>query len=93
MKAVKLLAECKYNQIPMIHIIMGLSRTHYNKLAKTTEKRKGPEYQGSEMDKDLQNKGPEMEEDLKCYGPVESKISMQDMKQKTKVNTTAELES
>ena len=63
---------------------MGLSRTQYNNLAKTPEQRKGPEYQGLEMDKDLQYKGSEMEKDLKYYGPVESKISKQDMRQNTR---------
>ena len=40
---------------------MGLSRTKYNNLAKTSEQRKDPEYYGLEMDKDLPYKGSEME--------------------------------
>ena len=63
---------------------MGLSRTLYNNIAKTLEQRKGPKYQGPKKDIDLQYKGSEMEKDLKYYGPVESKISKQDIRQNTR---------
>ena len=43
---------------------MGLSRTHYNNLAKTPELRKDPEYYGPKIDKDLQCWGPERKKDL-----------------------------